>query len=145
MNSMGNRNWTKLLEAAGSKAVSHPRFEHQMTRRKLIAEMVLTALTEGTIYFSNGTQAQIGSKEWLEFTRWLYTHIDGPAPSKVQLSTPAGESLKVEDVTLDNAERLRRVAALFDAARSRAAGLSANNGQAQPNGVHGTSLADLRA
>lgn len=135
-----DRTWTTLLNAAGSRVVTHPQFEHSMTRRKLIAEMVLHAITSGEVHFINGTTIQIGSKEWVDFVKWLYVHIDGPAPQKVQMSTPAGESLKIEDVTLDNDERLRRITAILDAARARVAGSAANNGQASPNGVHASGL-----
>lgn len=140
-----DRTWTKLLEAAGSRVINHPQFEQSMTRRKLIAEMVLTAITTGKVYYLDGQEAQIGSKEWVDFVKWLYTHIDGPAPQKVQLSSPVDEPIRVEDVTLDNTERLRRVAALFDAARGRAAGQAALNGQTKPDGIYHAGLGDFRA
>lgn len=125
-----DRTWTKLLEAAGSRVVQHPQYEQTLTRRKLIAEMVLTAITNGKIFYLDGSESQIGSKEWVDFVKWLYTHIDGPAPQRMQLSGggPEDQPIRVEDVTLDNAERLRRVSALFDLARTRAAGQASGNG-----------------
>lgn len=140
---MKDRTWTKLLEAAGSRSVNHPRFEISLTRRKLIAEMVLTALTDGAIYFMDGSEVKIGSKEWLEMVRWVYTHIDGPAPTKVQMSSPEGEALRIEDASpLNTAERLAKLTALFEQARVKAAGHTSNNGQASTNGIHPTGLAD---
>lgn len=141
-----DRTWTKLLEAAGSRAVKHPRFETTLTRRKLIAEMVLTGIVDGQIYFLDGRQEQIGSKEWLDLVKWLYHHIDGAAPSKVQVSSPEGEALRIEDVSpLTTAERLARISALFEQARVRAVGQPSNNGQTSVNGFHGTSLDDSGA
>lgn len=140
---MKDRTWTKLLEAAGSRSVNHPRFEVTLTRRKLIAEMVLTALTDGVIHFIDDRQVQIGSKEWLEMVRWVYTHIDGPAPTHVKMSSPEGEALRIEDVSpLSPAERLARLNALFEQARAKAARHSSDNGQAPINGVYTTGLAD---
>lgn len=140
---MKDRTWTKLLEAAGSRSVNHPRFEVTLTRRKLIAEMVLTALTDGVIVFMDEREVQIGSKEWLEMVRWVYTHIDGPAPTHVQMSTPEGEALRIEDVNpLSPAERLAKLNALYEQVRVKAAGQTSINGQAPTNGVHGAGLAD---
>lgn len=145
MASKKDRTWTRLLEAAGSRAVNHPQFEQTLTRRKLIAEMALTAVTDGVIYFIDGRELQIGSKDWLEFVRWIYTHIDGPAPttSEVSVSTPVGESIKLEDVTkLSPAERLARISALVESARARTSGSTSNNGQTSTNGFHRTGLED---
>lgn len=139
-----DRTWTKLLEASGSRAVKHPRFEHTLTRRKLIAEMTLEAVTTGKIFFPDGTEIQIGSSEWLGMVRWLYTHIDGPAPTKVQLSSPPEESIRVEDVTpTSTADRLARLAALYEQVRARLPGQVVDDGQAHTNRFHKAGLDDL--
>lgn len=138
-----DRTWTKLLQAAGSRAVNHPKFEVSLTRRKLIAEMVLSGIVDGKIFFLDGREEQIGSNEWIGLVKWLYNHIDGPAPQQVQVSTPEGESLRIEDVTtLTTAERLARLNALYVTAAAERARQSSDNGQTHTNGFHGASLED---
>lgn len=120
-----DRAWTRLLEAAGSRAVNHPRFEHTLTRRKLIAEMVLESITTGEIQYLDGKKETLTASEWVSFVKWLYNHIDGPPVAKVQMSSPPGEPFQVEDVTpMTMQERVSRLKQLSELAQSRANGNS---------------------
>lgn len=134
------------MEAAGSRSVNHPKFEKSMTRRLLIAEMVLSGIVEGKIHFIDGREEQIGSNEWIGLVKWLYTHIDGAAPQRVQMSSPEGEAVRIEDVTpLSPAERLARLNAIFSSAAAERVRHTSDNGQTPINGFHGTSLEDSGA
>lgn len=48
-------------------------------RRKLMAEHLWAAVTEGEVKLPNGEVLTFSPKDWLETVKFLYQHIDGPA------------------------------------------------------------------
>jgi hypothetical protein len=47
---------------------------------ELLARLLWQIATTGKAKFPDGTELIVGPKDWLETVKWLYVHIDGPAP-----------------------------------------------------------------
>jgi hypothetical protein len=47
---------------------------------ELLARLLWEIATTGRAKFPDGTELEVGPKDWLETVKWLYAHIDGPAP-----------------------------------------------------------------
>ena len=68
---------TEILEKAGSKTVEVD--GKGVARKRLIADMVMQAASTGVVTFPDATALRAEFKEWADFVKWIYTHIDGPA------------------------------------------------------------------
>lgn len=63
--------------------------------KKLIAKNVISAVTTGRIRFPNDTEDSVISvKDWIDFMKWLYAHVDGPPKAEVDVTT-GGEKIVV--------------------------------------------------
>lgn len=52
----------------------------EVTGKKLIAMNLVNAVTTGKIRFPRDTEDSVISvKDWIDFMKWLYVHVDGPA------------------------------------------------------------------
>lgn len=79
-----NRAWTEILEKAGGKTVEVD--GKAVARKRLIADMVMQAASTGVVTFPDATALRAEFKEWADFVKWIYTHIDGPAKQEVDLT-----------------------------------------------------------
>ncbi len=88
-----HRALTAILERAGSKALDDG--GKRASRRRVLARMVWEAATTGSVTFPDGKALKVDAGDWFEVVKWLYTHIDGPAPKPIELSGPDGEPFHV--------------------------------------------------
>lgn len=98
-----DRELTSILEAVGRRGIETADGV-RVARRKLAAEHIWNIVTTGQTTMPDGSILKPRPRDYLELMRWLYTHIDGPPPSKVQMSGPDGEPqvLRVEYVDADD-------------------------------------------
>ncbi len=85
-----SRALTQILERAGAK-------KDQTTgipRKRLLADMVWQLLTTGRVELPGGEVLEATPKDWLEATKFLYSHIDGPPKAELDV-TSGGEKLRV--------------------------------------------------
>lgn len=81
-----DRALTKLLMSELSHKIQVG--EEQIPGKKLIAMNVVSAVTTGKIKFPNDTEESIISvKDWIDFMKWLYVHVDGAAKTDIDLTT----------------------------------------------------------
>ena len=51
--------------------------------------MMAEVLTTGQAKFPDGKLLDVSGKDWLEFVKWVYTHVDGPPKQELELSGTA--------------------------------------------------------
>lgn len=99
-----NRAWTEILERAGS--VTEQVSDKRITRKKIIADMVMQAASTGEIIFPNERKLQAEFREWADFVKWIYTHIDGNAKQVLE-HTGSSDSPMVVSVQYVNDWRIQ--------------------------------------
>ena len=67
--------------------------EKHVARKRLMAELVWQAVTEGKIELPNGTKMEISPDDLFATVQFLYKHIDGPPVQELDI-TSAGEKIK---------------------------------------------------
>lgn len=98
-----SRALTDLLSSALNKVVDTADGK-RTARKRIIAENVAQAVSLGRVQMPNGDNLELSPKDWMEFTKWLYNHIDGPAVTK-QEST----NINIDYTTLTD-KQLERIA-----------------------------------
>jgi len=73
----------RTLETQGKK----------VSGKRLLARLVVDVLTTGRATFPDGRVLEVAPKDWLEFAKWLYQHVDGPARQELDV-TSGGQPLK---------------------------------------------------
>lgn len=81
-----SRSLTVILEKALAKS------ESGKSRKKLLAELITEFAVHASVTFNGRTLKAQSVREWFEAVKWIYSHIDGPAPMNVDLTTQ-GEPL----------------------------------------------------
>ena len=67
----------------------------EVSGKKLIAQNVVSAVTTGKVKFPKDTEESVISvKDWIDFMKWLYVHVDGQAKSELDV-TSGGEKITV--------------------------------------------------
>ncbi|HEV2863045.1 MAG TPA: DUF5681 domain-containing protein [Pyrinomonadaceae bacterium] len=69
---------TDLLSLRGDAQVTLD--GEKLSGGELLARLLWQIATTGKAKFPDGTELIVGPKDWLETVKWLYVHIDGPAP-----------------------------------------------------------------
>jgi hypothetical protein len=78
-----------LLDTALSKTIEVN--GKRVSGKRVLASLVVEAITTGKVTFpGEDSPSTIGVKDWLEFTKWFYTHIDGPARSEHDVNVEGG-------------------------------------------------------
>ena len=87
---------TTLLERALSRSLE---FEgKRISGKRVLARMVAEVLTKGTATFPDGKVLEVAPRDWLEFAKWAYGHIDGPPKQALELTGADGGPLLIEYV-----------------------------------------------
>jgi len=79
-----SRALTELLEKAGGKTVEYG--GKRISGRRLLARLIWQAVTTGEVVLpgvdadGNALKLVFGPADWFDAVKWLYTHMDGPAP-----------------------------------------------------------------
>lgn len=67
----------------------------RVSGKNLIAMNVVDAVTKGRIRFPNDTEDSVISvKDWIDFMKWLYVHVDGSVKTELDVTT-GGEKIIV--------------------------------------------------
>ena len=80
------RELTGLIKRALSKTVNDPNTGKRISRKRLMANLLVMAVTEGKITFPGGPVIMLGANDWINFVMRLLQHIDGPAVSQHDLN-----------------------------------------------------------
>lgn len=88
-----SRALTAVLERAMSQRMIDPLTGKHTAKSIILARHVSTALLDGEVHFPDGHKLVLAAREWGEFARWFYQHVDGPARVAIDL-TSGGLALK---------------------------------------------------
>lgn len=86
-----SRALTAILEAAGNKTVQDA--DKRVARKRLLARMLWEISTTGKTRMPDGTVLILEPAEWLTLVKFIYSHIDGPPKSEIDV-TSGGERIK---------------------------------------------------
>lgn len=92
-----NRAWTAILERAGSKKIDTP--DGKRTRKQVLAELVMQAITTGRVDFPNGESMELSPRDWQDMLWKAYGQVDGPPRLDVDVTTD-GEKIIAPQVFL---------------------------------------------
>ena len=92
---------TDILGRAGSKSVQIA--GKGMARKRLVAQLVWQATTEGYVEFPDRRREEIDASTWLSLVKWLYNRVDGMPPQAIDLSG----SLQTVNITSDELAQAR--------------------------------------
>jgi len=96
----GKRALTELLETAGNKTEQYNGGTNKTARKRIIADLAWKLLINGEATLPNGKKLDLDPKDWLSLHKWIYSHIDGPPRSEVDI-TSAGAAIQVVSVGFD--------------------------------------------
>ena len=68
----------------------------RVAKKRVIAKNVIDAVALGEFIMPNGKKLELSPKDWMDFTRWLYTHIDGKAVEKHEVTGADGGAMKMD-------------------------------------------------
>jgi hypothetical protein len=58
-----------------------------VARKRVLADMAWSLATTGTAVFPDGNKLTLDPADWWQVVKFIYQHIDGPAPSNIDLTT----------------------------------------------------------
>ena len=90
-----SRALTQILKRSLNKTIEgSPQATKRTARKRLLADHVAEFVTTGKVTLPDGTTLRAESiTEWFTAVKWLYTHLDGPAPKPIEVSGPEGTPL----------------------------------------------------
>lgn len=94
-----NRAWTQILERAGSATEQVK--DKRVSRKRIIADLVMQAASTGELVFPNDRKIEAEFKEWADFVKWIYTHIDGPPKQEIEHSGPGGGPIPFSEIVVE--------------------------------------------
>ena len=107
------REFTTFIKRAGKVTALWE--DGNKSRAEILAELVWQGLMAGEIVLPGGVKLALSSGEWKDLAKWLYSQVDGPPRLDVDLTTEG----KAVTSHLTESERIARLTALLDKARSR--------------------------
>jgi hypothetical protein len=87
-----DRALTDILARAGGVMVEID--GERLSGRRLMARQVWEGISTGTVTFPGGKKLALSPQDWKDFVKWVYTHIDGPPRTELDV-TSGGDALKV--------------------------------------------------
>lgn len=91
------------LNAKSDKGIAH---------KRILADLITQGLTTGKVDFGNGTELTLTFDQWVDFGKWLYSHVDGPVRQQLELSGGADIGLSVAQWLADRQARKQEVESL---------------------------------
>jgi hypothetical protein len=88
-----SRALTAILERALNKTIDSQ--GKRVARKRLIAQAVAQAVATGKADMPDGTQLELSPRDWMEFTKWLYTHVDGGPVQRQEITGANGEAVLI--------------------------------------------------
>lgn len=96
---------TEILKATLDKKVRAPNAQRARIRAKTqLAEMAVEGLITGVVTFSSGKTLKLTSQDWKDMLKWMYTHVDGGAVVRQEVTGPA------EGIAFDYGDAIAKVA-----------------------------------
>ena len=80
-----NRALTEILTRAGSKTLEVA--GKRISGKRLMACLAWQIATTGKATFPNGTVLEASPRDVMDIWKWLYTHIDGPPRTELDVTT----------------------------------------------------------
>jgi hypothetical protein len=96
---------TEILKATLDKKVRAAGAQRARIQAKTqLAEMAVEGLITGVVTFSNGKTLKLTSQDWKDMLKWMYTHVDGGAVVRQEISGPK------EGVAFDYDDAIAKIA-----------------------------------
>ena len=57
----------------------------ELSGKKLLAQISIGVLKNGQVVLPNGDVLEVSGKDYLDFLKWVYTHVDGPPRQEISL------------------------------------------------------------
>ena len=86
-----HRALTEILEKQGSRTVEDIDGKNRNGKR-IVARLLWEGVTTGIVSFPGGRVLKLGSVDWKDIVKFLYSQIDGPPKSELDV-TSGGESI----------------------------------------------------
>lgn len=83
-----NRALTEILATGGSKTVEYG--GKNVAGKRLVSMLLWQVATTGKAEMPDGSTLEASPEMWLGIVKFLYTHIDGPPRSEVDVTTDGG-------------------------------------------------------
>jgi hypothetical protein len=96
------------LAQAGNKTIAVQ--GKSISGKRWLAQALWQAITTGQIPMPNGPSLQLAPEDWLALVKWIYTHVDGPATIRAEVTGADGSDLlPVADIiaAMDRVDRAR--------------------------------------
>jgi hypothetical protein len=103
-----NRALTEILRKTGARKVAIQQPDgtiKEIPGREALARMVWEVVTSGQVTLPDGTVKEVADfADWFAAVQFIYKHIDGPAPSNVDITTAGQPLIRVvfEDIPTDD-------------------------------------------
>ncbi|MEL6527575.1 MAG: DUF5681 domain-containing protein [Chloroflexota bacterium] len=78
-----SRTLSNILSARAEDLVPTPDGTDLRTQQEIVADLLWQFATTGEVKLASGTLQADNIKDWVNAVSWLYTHIDGPATTRV--------------------------------------------------------------
>lgn len=91
-----DRALTAILERAGSKCLDYN--GKTVAGKRLLADLMWQIATTGTCTLPGDKKLEVTAIDWLDVVKWLYHHIDGPAPTAMKITGDSNEPLTIRYV-----------------------------------------------
>lgn len=62
----------------------------------ILADVVIDALINGKVVLPNGVEVLLEPREWIDLTKFVFSHVDGPAKSQHELTGADGGPLVIK-------------------------------------------------
>lgn len=81
-----------------SAALNKSRIIDGKNRKKavILADVVIDALIDGKITLPNGREVWLEPREWIDITKFVFGHVDGPAKTQHELTGANGGPLVIK-------------------------------------------------
>jgi hypothetical protein len=61
----------------------------------ILAEVVIDAILDGLVILPNGREVSLEPREWIDLTKFVFLHVDGPVKAQLELSTDKDRPLLI--------------------------------------------------
>lgn len=104
-----NRALTDLLEAAGNATIEQN--GKRIARKRITASLAWELLTTGKAILPSGDELKLSPQDWLGLYKWIYSHIDGPPKSELDITTGGEQTNKITVEYVDTTPQVTSSAA----------------------------------
>lgn len=88
---------TELLSRSGKIIIQHPQTGEQISRRRLLGELLWEAALSGHVDL-DGRKIYANFEEWTDIVKFIYNQLDGPPRLEVDMSTNPTVNISIEQM-----------------------------------------------